>query len=88
MTVHRLWVEVHYVFPIEWDSEHDDRAEAITEAQQDKGAVAELLPACMAVVVPFDAWLDVLDKTVDGIYQRLVDREAKVAATFQPGASS
>lgn len=74
MTVHRLWVEVHYVMPIEWDSEHDERAKAIKEAiAYDSGSIAELLPEhtvqCDEIQ---DAWLDVLEGRIDGIYERAI----------------
>ena len=77
MTVHRLWVEVHYVMPIEWDSEHDDRSKAIEEAIAcDSSYIAELLPEhtvqCDDVK---DAWLDVLEGRIDGIYERANPQE-------------
>lgn len=68
---HRLWVEMHYVVPIEWESEHEDRAEAIKEAQADSHEVCELLPDNDALIeVVVDGWTDVLDKRIDGIYER------------------
>lgn len=81
MTVrHRLWVEVHYVMPIEWDSEHADRGRAIKEAQHNQSVISELelLPehALMSDVI-VDAWCDVLDDRIDGIYERANPQESE-----------